>query len=99
VLFFDEPTAGLDVVTSQTIMEFIEEARSLGKTVIFSTHIMTEAERLCDRIAVIHDGKICGRGSVPDLKESTGRDTLEQAFLSLVGYERDQNGEMKERSE
>lgn len=86
VLFFDEPTAGLDVVTSQTIMEFIEEARERGKTVIFSTHIMTEAERLCDRIAVIHEGRICGRGSVPELLAGTHTQTLERAFLALVGY-------------
>lgn len=86
VLFFDEPTAGLDVVTSQTIMEFIEEARSRGKTVVFSTHIMTEAERLCDDIAVIHQGKICGRGSVAELKAQTGEQSMEKAFLALVGY-------------
>ncbi len=87
VLFFDEPTAGLDVINSQTIMEFIEGARTLGKTVIFSTHIMSEAERLCDDIAVIHEGKICGRGSVDELKAQTGEKTLEKAFLSLARYE------------
>lgn len=86
VLFFDEPTAGLDVVTSQTIMEFIEEVRDLGKTVVFSTHIMSEAERLCNRIAVIHEGKICGAGTVDELKERTGESTMEKAFLKTVGY-------------
>jgi sodium transport system ATP-binding protein len=86
VLFFDEPTTGLDVVTSQTVMEFIEEARASGKTIIFSTHIMSEVERLCDRIAVIHDGKIHGNGTVPELLEETGEATLEKAFLKLVGY-------------
>lgn len=89
VLFFDEPTVGLDVVTSQTIMEFIEEARVQGKTIIFSTHIMTEAERLCDEIAIIHHGRICGRGSVGDLLAATGQPTLEQAFLQMVGYRRE----------
>lgn len=88
VLFFDEPTAGLDVVTGQTIMEFIEEARTRGKTVVFSTHIMTEAERLCDDIAVIHEGVICGTGSVQDLLTQTGQPSLEKAFLEMVGYER-----------
>jgi len=86
VLFFDEPTAGLDVVTSQTIMEFIEEVRESGKTVVFSTHIMTEVERLCDTVTVIHEGKVCGRGSVPELKEQVGESSLERAFLRLVGY-------------
>lgn len=89
VLFFDEPTAGLDVVTSQTIMEFIEEVRAQGKTIVFSTHIMTEAERLCDEIAIIHHGRICGRGSVADLLAATGEPTLEQAFLRSVGYRRE----------
>jgi sodium transport system ATP-binding protein len=87
VLFFDEPTAGLDVVSSQTVMEFIEGARAQGKTVIFSTHIMSEAERLCDEIAVIHDGRLCAQGKVQDLKDQAGEPTLEKAFLKLVGYE------------
>lgn len=86
VLFFDEPTAGLDVVTSQTIMEFIEEVRATGKTVVFSTHIMSEVERLCDTVTVIHQGRVCGTGSVAQLKEQAGETSLEKAFLNLVGY-------------
>jgi sodium transport system ATP-binding protein len=84
VLFLDEPTAGLDVVTSQTVMEFIEESKQAGKTVVFSTHIMSEAERLCDEIAIIHEGEIKGEGSVDELKALTQSDTLERAFLALV---------------
>ena len=90
MLFFDEPTAGLDVVTSQTVLEFIEEAKSQGKTIIFSTHIMSEVERLCDAIAVIHDGTLHGAGTVEGLKQETGQTTLEQAFLRLVKFERGQ---------
>lgn len=86
VLFFDEPTAGLDVVASQAVLEFIEQARDRGKTVVFSTHIMSEVERLCDDIAVVNDGKLVGRGSVADLKATTHETTLEAAFLKLVGY-------------
>ena len=86
VLFFDEPTAGLDVVTSQDVMVFIEEARTQGKTIIFSTHIMSEVERLCDDVVVIHDGVVRGKGSVPELKAQTGETTLERAFLELVGF-------------
>jgi sodium transport system ATP-binding protein len=86
VLFFDEPTAGLDVVASQTVMEFIEDARAQGKTIVFSTHIMSEVERLCDRVAVIHDGKIHGDGTVAELCAQTGETRLEAAFLRLVGY-------------
>ncbi|MBI5705772.1 MAG: ATP-binding cassette domain-containing protein [Armatimonadetes bacterium] len=86
VLFFDEPTVGLDVVTSQTVLEFIEEARGQGKTIVFSTHIMSEAERLCDDVGVIHEGEIRGKGSVPQLLEETGAQSLEKAFLKLVEH-------------
>ncbi|MBX3095612.1 MAG: ATP-binding cassette domain-containing protein [Fimbriimonadaceae bacterium] len=85
VLFFDEPTAGLDVVTSQTVMGFIEESRDNGKTVIFSTHIMSEVERLCDHVVVIHDGTIRAEGTVPGLREQAGEENLERVFLKLVG--------------
>ncbi len=87
VLFFDEPTAGLDIVSSQTVMEFIEEARDLGKTVIFSTHIMSEVERLCDDLAVIHDGVVVARGTPATIKEATGDQSLERAFLKLVKFQ------------
>lgn len=87
VLFFDEPTAGLDVVTAQTVLEFIEQARHQGKTIVFSTHIMTEAERLCDNIAVIHEGRVFAQGTGEEIKSQTGQPTLEKAFLSLVGYQ------------
>jgi sodium transport system ATP-binding protein len=90
VLFFDEPTAGLDVVMSQSVMEFIEEARDSGKTVIFSTHIMSEVERLCDDVAVIHDGLLKGHGSVQNLKDQTGEASLERAFLKLVDFRKDE---------
>ena len=85
VLFFDEPTAGLDVVTSQSVMEFIESSRTQGKTIVYCTHIMSEVERLCDDVAVIHEGVIKGLGSVQHLKDQTGQPSLERAFLSLVG--------------
>lgn len=84
VLFFDEPTNGLDVVTSQGVMEFIEEARDQGKTIIYCTHIMSEVERLCDTVAVIHEGKIKGEGTVDHLKTQTSQPNLERAFLELV---------------
>ncbi|MDR3689158.1 MAG: ATP-binding cassette domain-containing protein [Fimbriimonas sp.] len=87
VLFFDEPTAGLDVVTSQTVMEFIEEARDQGKTVVFSTHIMSEVERMCDDVAVIHDGLIVATGTPETIREMTGERNLERAFLQLVKFQ------------
>ena len=88
VLFFDEPTAGLDVVASQAVLEVIEAARDRGRTVVFSTHIMSEVERLCDDVAVVHDGRLVGYGSAEELKASTGEPTLEGAFLKLVQFER-----------
>lgn len=84
VLFFDEPTAGLDVLAGQTIMEFIERQRKAGKTVVFSTHVMSEAERLCDRIAVIHNGKIAAVGTMEELRARTEKRALEEVFLALI---------------
>lgn len=85
VLFFDEPTSGLDVVTSQSVMQFIEESRAQGKTIVYCTHIMSEAERLCDHVCVIHEGQIKGSGTVAELKALAGETNLERAFLRLVG--------------
>jgi len=85
VMIFDEPTTGLDVMTSRTIMRFIRRCRQEGRTVIFSTHIMSEAERLCDRIAVIHNGRICATGTIDELRQMTGKSALESVFLALVG--------------
>jgi sodium transport system ATP-binding protein len=72
-------------VTSQTVMRFIEESRTAGKTVIFSTHIMSEVERLCDHIVVIHGGTVRAEGTVASLREQSGETSLERAFLRLVG--------------
>lgn len=84
VLFFDEPTAGLDVIAGQTIMGFIERQRDAGKTVLFSTHVMSEAERLCDRICVVHAGRVAVIGTMEELRERTGKRALEEVFLALV---------------
>ncbi|HEY3781831.1 MAG TPA: ATP-binding cassette domain-containing protein [Fimbriimonadaceae bacterium] len=85
VLFFDEPTTGLDIIVSQSVMQFVEECRDQGKTVIYCTHIMSEVERLCDHVVVIHDGQIRGEGTVDQLKAQTNETSLERAFLSLAG--------------
>ena len=85
VLFFDEPTAGLDVVMSQEVMHFIEETRVRGKAVVYCTHIMSEVERLCDRVYVLHDGLVRGVGTVDEIKTIANETTLEKAFLSLAG--------------
>jgi sodium transport system ATP-binding protein len=85
VMIFDEPTSGLDVMTSQTIMGFIEECRSENLTVVFSTHIMSEVERLCDHVSVVHKGIVAAEGSVSALRDQTGEDSMESAFLKIVG--------------
>jgi len=87
-IILDEPTAGLDVVSAQTIMEYVEEARLEGKCVVYSTHIMSEVERLCDVVTVIHEGVVKATGSVPSILETQGEVRLEDAFLRLVGRPR-----------
>ncbi|MDI9639981.1 ATP-binding cassette domain-containing protein [Kamptonema cortianum] len=85
ILFFDEPTAGLDILASQTVLEQIERARSSGKVVIFSTHIMSEVERLADQITIIHEGRIRASGTTESLRELSGLQSLEQVFLHFIG--------------
>lgn len=84
VLIFDEPTLGLDILVAAALVRFIADCRSLGKCVIFSTHILSEAEKLCDRIAVIHGGKVRAIGTIDELRELTGKHELEEVFLELV---------------
>jgi len=84
VMIFDEPTAGLDVLTSRTIVDFVRDCRRRGKCVIFSTHIMEEVERLCDRVGVIHDGKLLACESLADLKQRAPSGRVEDAFVALV---------------
>jgi sodium transport system ATP-binding protein len=84
VLILDEPTLGLDVLVAASLVRFIEECRARGKCVIFSTHILPEAERLCDRIAVIHGGEVRAVGTPAELRALTGKELLEEVFLALV---------------
>jgi len=84
VLLFDEPTAGLDVMSARQVREFIERLRRTEKTVVFSTHLMPEAERLCDRIAIINQGKIAAIGTFQELQKQSGERALEEIFVKLV---------------
>jgi sodium transport system ATP-binding protein len=84
VLILDEPTSGLDVLASQFVVRFIRAAKDEGKAIIFSTHYMTEAELLCDRIGLIHRGELIIEGTPKRIKQSYGVDTLEQVFLQLA---------------
>jgi sodium transport system ATP-binding protein len=82
VLMFDEPTSNLDVLASRDIREFMVESRDRGKCVIFSTHVMHDAERLCDRVTIIHEGRVVASGPTSEVKGS--QHDLEDAFLALV---------------
>ncbi len=85
VMIFDEPTLGLDVMTARIIVQFIRECRERGKTVIFSSHVMSEVEKLCDHIGIIHDGKLLAEGTLAELKQRHGENDLEDVFVKLVG--------------
>ncbi len=85
VLLMDEPTAGLDVTSARVVEEFIIQARATGKTVIFSSHIMSQVEKLCNRVAVIHRGRIVALGTVAELKSRSMQERFEDVFVRLVG--------------
>jgi sodium transport system ATP-binding protein len=88
ILVFDEPTVGLDVMVARTLINFIDNLRNSGKTVVFSTHIMREAERLCDRIGIIHRGELLAVGTLTELLEMTSTDNLEEAFFAIAEPEK-----------
>jgi len=85
VLILDEPTLGLDVLVASAMVRFIADCRARGKCVIFSTHILSEVEKLCDRIAVVHGGEVKAAGTIEELRLRTGKPLLEEVFISLVG--------------
>jgi sodium transport system ATP-binding protein len=84
VLIFDEPTLGLDVLVARAVLQTIEQMRELGKCVVFSTHIMREVERLCDRVAIISRGRIQASGTLEQLRQQHGQHDLEELFFALV---------------
>lgn len=91
VYIFDEPTLGLDIISSAAIIDFMKGERARGKTVLYSTHYMEEAEYLCDRIIMIHQGKIISQGTPADLRAQTGADSLRDVFAELIAVSSDQN--------
>jgi sodium transport system ATP-binding protein len=84
VLIFDEPTAGLDVLVGRNVLQNIEQLRELGKCILFSTHIMREVERLCDRVAIVSRGKVQTSGTLAELRERHRVNDLEELFFQLV---------------
>ena len=86
-VILDEPTNGLDVMTTRGLREFLRQLRAEGRCVIFSSHIMQEVAALCDRIVVIAQGKVMASGTPDELRAQTGEDNLEDAFVKAIGSE------------
>jgi sodium transport system ATP-binding protein len=85
VMILDEPTAGLDVLASRFLRAFVRAERDRGKAVVFSTHYLAEAELLCDRIGLLHQGRLLAEGTPAALRAAAGdAPSLEEAFLRLV---------------
>ncbi len=84
VLIFDEPTAGLDVLVARAVLDTISELRALGKCILFSTHILREVERLCDRVAILSRGRVQACGTLAELRQRYRQDDLEELFFTLV---------------
>jgi sodium transport system ATP-binding protein len=84
VLIFDEPTTGLDVLVSRALLQCVAELRDSGKCIVFSTHIMREAEKLCDRVAIMHRGRILAEGTLDELRDRHGQHDFEELFFQLI---------------
>jgi len=87
VMIFDEPTLGLDVMTARSIVKFVRDCRNRGKTVIYSTHVMSEVEKLCDVIGIIHAGQLVAEGTLAELQQRYGEQDMEEIFVKAVGGE------------
>ncbi len=84
VMIFDEPTSGLDILTARNIISFIRSCKERGKCVLFSTHIMREAERLADRIVMIHQGRVLAQGTLDEMRAESGLSDLDDIFVYYV---------------
>ncbi|GMV96980.1 MAG: ABC transporter ATP-binding protein [Phycisphaerae bacterium] len=85
ILVLDEPTLGLDVLTNRVILDFIRRERDQGKAILLSTHYLDEAETLCNRIGLLHQGRLIAEGDMAQLRARVGRQRLTDIFLALVG--------------
>jgi sodium transport system ATP-binding protein len=84
-LILDEPTTALDVVTGRFLLDAIREERGRGKAILFSTHVLGDAEALCDRVVLLHQGRVLDDGPVADVIARSGARTLTDAFLARIG--------------
>ncbi len=87
VLVFDEPTVGLDVMAARAIVRFVRQCRDRGKTVIYSTHVMSEVDKLCDTVGIVHHGRLVAEGTPAELRARFGDADLEEVFVKAVGGE------------
>lgn len=95
ILIMDEPTLGLDVLTNRVILEFIRRERDAGKAIVLSTHYLDEAETLCDRIGLMHEGRLVAEGTMPELRASTGKERLTDIFLTIAQPPPENAGDLK----
>jgi sodium transport system ATP-binding protein len=86
-VMLDEPSNGLDVMSTRALRRYILDLKNAGHSIILSTHIMQEVAALCDRIIIIADGQIAADGTARELLQKSGSDTLEDAFVRLIGSE------------
>lgn len=84
VLIMDEPTLGLDVLSNRVILEYIRRQRDAGKTIILSTHYLDEAEDMCDKIGLLHDGTLVAEGTLESLRSQSGQQRLSDIFLKII---------------
>jgi len=87
ILIMDEPTLGLDVLSNRVILQFIQRERDAGKTIILSTHYLDEAETMCDRIGLLHDGRLAAEGDLAGLRRASGEHRLSNIFLKMIHAE------------
>ncbi|WP_298836738.1 ABC transporter ATP-binding protein [Clostridium sp.] len=85
VMLFDEPSTGLDVSATRLIQDFIFNCKSEGKAIVFSSHSMVEVEKLCDRVVIIHKGKVVEQGTISALKSKYNNEDMEDIFVKLIG--------------
>jgi sodium transport system ATP-binding protein len=90
VMIFDEPTSGLDVLVARAVLQTIASLKQQGKCIIFSTHIMREVEKLCERVAIIHKGRILALGTVAELEAQHGGCDMEELFFELISQHEDE---------
>lgn len=90
IIIFDEPTTGLDIITAKAVVDYLKKLKEEGKTIVMSTHIMSEAQKLCDRIAIIVDGRLVACGTLNQLLEETKTEDLEDAFFEYYRQNREE---------